>query len=108
MNARALLRRCSGQQAYQAVYHGERPTKQEGDSEEALAAMLPEPDLPNRTCRIPSTIAPRPNTMAPKPHDREINPRSGPPMNRMVAANRSIPVPASGFLVGISSLSHSL
>lgn len=43
----ALLRRCSGQQAYQAVYHGERATEQESDPEEAVAAMLPEPDLPN-------------------------------------------------------------
>jgi hypothetical protein len=39
--------------------------------------------------------------MAPKPHDLKISPRSGPPMNRMAAANRSIPVPG-GFLVAIS------
>jgi hypothetical protein len=39
--------------------------------------------------------------MAPKPHDQKISPRSGPPMNRTVAANRSIPVPG-GFLVAIS------
>jgi hypothetical protein len=39
--------------------------------------------------------------MLPKPHDLKIIPRTGPPMRRMAAANRRIPIPR-GFLVAIS------
>jgi hypothetical protein len=39
------VRCCSGQQAYQDVYRGERAAHQESDPKEAFAAMLSEPDL---------------------------------------------------------------
>jgi hypothetical protein len=51
MNFQALwkfrLRGRSEQQAYQALYRGECAAKQERDPEEAFAAVLSEPDLPN-------------------------------------------------------------
>jgi hypothetical protein len=43
-----LSLRCrSKQQAYLALYRGERATKQECDPDEAFATILSEPDLPN-------------------------------------------------------------
>jgi hypothetical protein len=37
----------SGQGAYQALYRGECPARQQPDPDEAFAAMLSEPHLPN-------------------------------------------------------------
>jgi hypothetical protein len=79
------------------LYRGERAPQQQCYPDEAFAAMFSEPYLP----RIPSTIAPRPNTMLPKPHDLKIIARIGPPISRMAAANRRIPV-RGAFLVAIS------
>jgi hypothetical protein len=93
-----MLRGRSGQQAYQALYRGESAAKQEPNPNKAFAAILSEPDLAN-----PSTIAPRPNTKPPRPHDLKTSLRIGPPMSKIAANNRSIPVP-DGFLVDISLL----
>jgi hypothetical protein len=76
--------------------HAERAAEQERYSEETLAAIVAEEDLP----RIPSTIAP---LRTPLPHDRNTSATIGPAMNKMAAAKRSIPV-AGGFLLLAISL----
>ena len=62
------LRCRSEQQAYQALYRGERATQQECDPDEAFAAILSEPDLTNPQHDRPEAEHQAPH--APRPEDQ--------------------------------------
>jgi hypothetical protein len=62
-----VLRCRSGQQPYQALYRGERAAQQEPDPNEAFAAVLSEPNLPNPKHYRPEAEHHDPH--APRPED---------------------------------------
>ena len=63
-----MLRCRSGQQAYQALYRGERAAQQECDPNEAFAAILSEPYLTNPQHDRPEAEHQAPH--APRPEDQ--------------------------------------